>query len=206
METILVVGASGNIGVSAVKAALNTGRNVLAVVRNQASTSKLFKHVGTSQGITAVEADVTSPDGVQSVVDRVLKGELPPFHHVYSSVGTFDLTSPITKLDTQAFRRTMNINLEANFCAAGDSGWGGVTAIGQGALFSLANVTCRELTGTNILDHDEVAKEKDGRSIESSVLAPHYGQILARPEISASRVSLLRPEDIKNLKFQKKLG
>ncbi|KAH6867504.1 hypothetical protein B0T10DRAFT_572251 [Thelonectria olida] len=191
METVLVVGATGNIGVSAVKAALNTGRHVLAVVRNKA-------------------------------------------------IGTFDLTSPITKLDTQAFRRAMNINLEANFFAyratipylleqqyakstwtlmtgaAGNSGWAGVTAISQGALFSLATVACRELADTNVrfnevwlafrVEHDKVAKEKGGTSIGSSVLAPHYEQILARPEISASRVRLLRPEDIANLKFQKKLG
>lgn len=85
METVLVVGATGNIGVSAVKAALNTGRNVIAVVRNQASTSKLIRHLGTSKGITIAEADVTSPDGVQSVVQRVREGQLPSFQHVYSS-------------------------------------------------------------------------------------------------------------------------
>lgn len=85
METVLVVGATGNIGVSAVKAALNTKRNVLAIVRNASSAAKLFEHVGTSQGITTVEADVTSEDGVQSVVDRVRQGELPSFQHVYAT-------------------------------------------------------------------------------------------------------------------------
>jgi len=35
METVLVVGATGNIGVSAVTAALRSKRNVLAIVRNQ---------------------------------------------------------------------------------------------------------------------------------------------------------------------------
>jgi NAD(P)-dependent dehydrogenase (short-subunit alcohol dehydrogenase family) len=133
METILVVGATGNIGVSAVKAALNTGRNVIAVVRNQASTSKLIQHVGTSKGITIAEADVTSPGGVQSVVQRVREGQLPSFQHVYSSgkyalkttsrdnidsgiVGTFDLSPHITDVSTEAFRRVMNVNVEANFC------------------------------------------------------------------------------------------
>jgi NAD(P)-dependent dehydrogenase (short-subunit alcohol dehydrogenase family) len=85
METVFVIGATGNIGVSVVKAALNTKRNVLAVVRNATSAAKLFEHVGTSEGITTVEADVTSENGVQSVVDRVQKGELPPFQHVYAT-------------------------------------------------------------------------------------------------------------------------
>ncbi|KAI8665067.1 hypothetical protein LRP88_12899 [Fusarium phalaenopsidis] len=237
METVLVVGATGKIGVSAVKAALNTGRNVIAVVRNQASTSKLLKHVGTSKGITVAEADVTSPDGIQSIVQRVREGQLPSFQHVYSSVGTFDLSPHITDVSTEAFRRIMNVNLEANFFAyratipylleqkygkstwtlmtgaAGDSGWAGVTAISQGALFSLANVACRELAETNIrfnevwlafrVEHDEDAA-KHG-SIGSSTFAPHYEQILGRPEISASRVRLAKPADISNFTWSKKL-
>ena len=84
-STVLIAGATGNIGVAATKAALNTGRNVLAIVRNPSSKAKLFEHVGTSDGITTVEADVASENGLQSVVDRVRKGELPAFQHVYSA-------------------------------------------------------------------------------------------------------------------------
>lgn len=84
METVLVVGATGNIGVAAIHGALRTKRNVLAIVRNQDSASKLFKHVGTKDGITTVEADVTSETGVQGVVDQVKAGKLPTFQHVYS--------------------------------------------------------------------------------------------------------------------------
>ncbi len=85
METVLIVGATGHIGVSAVKAVLQTGRHVLAVVRNQASAAKLFYHVGTTEGITTVEADVCSESGVQDVVDQVKAGKLPAFQHVYSA-------------------------------------------------------------------------------------------------------------------------
>jgi len=85
METVLVVGATGNIGVSAVTAALRSGRNVLAVVRNQNSAEKLVKHVGSSKGITFVEADLLSDTGVKGVVERVRAGKLPTFQHVYSS-------------------------------------------------------------------------------------------------------------------------
>lgn len=85
METVLIVGASGNIGVAATIAALRSKRHVLAIVRNKASEEKLFQHVGTKEGITIAEADVTSEDGVQKVVDRVRDGELPSFQHVFSA-------------------------------------------------------------------------------------------------------------------------
>jgi NAD(P)-dependent dehydrogenase (short-subunit alcohol dehydrogenase family) len=84
-ETVLVIGSTGNIGVSAVRGALNAGRNVLAIVRNQKSAEKLKKYIDSSEPVTVVEADVTSPTGVKSVVDRVRTGELPAFQHVWSS-------------------------------------------------------------------------------------------------------------------------
>jgi NAD(P)-dependent dehydrogenase (short-subunit alcohol dehydrogenase family) len=84
-EVVLVVGATGNIGVSATIAALRTGRSVLAIVRNPASAEKLFKNVGSSQGITTVEADIASDKGVQSVIEQVKAGKLPAFQHVFAS-------------------------------------------------------------------------------------------------------------------------
>jgi len=83
-ETVLIVGATGNIGVAATKGALNSGRNVLAIVRSQNSADKLVKNIGTSKGITFVEADVASDTGVKGVVDKVRAGKLPAFQHVYS--------------------------------------------------------------------------------------------------------------------------
>jgi NAD(P)-dependent dehydrogenase (short-subunit alcohol dehydrogenase family) len=85
METVLVVGATGNIGVSAITAALRLKRNVLAIVRNQNSADKLVKYIGSSEGITFAEANVLSDSGVKGVVDQVRAGKLPSFQHVYSS-------------------------------------------------------------------------------------------------------------------------
>lgn len=85
METVLVVGATGNIGVSTVKAALRSGRHVLAVVRNQVSAKNLFRHVGTQEGISTVEADILSEHGIQGVVEKVKSGHLPAFQHVYAA-------------------------------------------------------------------------------------------------------------------------
>lgn len=85
MPTVLVVGATGNIGTSAILAALRSKLNVLAIVRNQASAEKLFANVGTREGVTTVEADIMSEQGVKGVVEKVRKGELPAFQHVYAA-------------------------------------------------------------------------------------------------------------------------
>lgn len=83
METVLVVGATGNIGTSAIIGALRSGRKVLAIVRNDSSAAKLFRNLATKEGVTTVQADVTSENGVRSVVEQVKAGRLPAFQHVY---------------------------------------------------------------------------------------------------------------------------
>jgi len=241
METVLVVGATGNIGVSVIIAALRSKLNVLALVRNQASAAKLFQHVGTKDGITVVEADVTSDDGVEKVVAQVKDGNLPSFQHVYSAVGVMNMTSPIQNLDIAAFRQNIHVSLEANFLAyratipylieqgnpnstwtlitggAGELGFAGVTAVSQGALFSLANVACLENAKTNIrfnevylcyrVDFDSVCEEEGTADrIKVSDFARVYEGILANKDIKASRVSILGPEDIKDLKYKEKLA
>lgn len=138
METVLVVGASGDIGVSVIIAALRSGRQVLAIVRNNAAEQKIIQHVGTTEGIIFVEAQVTDENNVQKVVDRVRAGELPVFQHVYSAgkyrsqlprspvvylsnaqihkvVGKMETTHPTQNLEMSAFRDIMSINLEGNF-------------------------------------------------------------------------------------------
>jgi NAD(P)-dependent dehydrogenase (short-subunit alcohol dehydrogenase family) len=84
-ETVLVIGSTGNIGFSAVHAALSAKRKVLAVVRDQNSADKLVKYIGSNENITFTQADVLSDTGVKSVVDQVRAGKLPAFQHVWSS-------------------------------------------------------------------------------------------------------------------------
>lgn len=85
-ETVLVVGATGNIGVAAIIGALRSDRNVLAIVRDQHSAKKVFEHVLSTDHvrIKTVEADAVSEQGVQSVVDKVRAGSLPAFQHVFA--------------------------------------------------------------------------------------------------------------------------
>lgn len=92
METILVVGSTGNIGTAAIVGALRSGRKVLAIVRNEDSASKLFRNIGSQEGITTVQADVTADGGVRSVVEQVRAGKLPAFQHVYCASQSFNVT------------------------------------------------------------------------------------------------------------------
>ncbi|OBT66662.1 hypothetical protein VE03_03935 [Pseudogymnoascus sp. 23342-1-I1] len=238
METVLVIGATGNIGVAAVLGALRSGRNVLALVRNQASAAKLFQQVGTHEGITIVEADIMSDQGVQSVVDQVRASKLPAFQHVYSAAGgAYDVT-PLQKLHINEMRKCMAINFESNFLAygatipylleqknvkctwtlctgsQGDIGLRAAPGISQGPLFSMATAACREIAGTNVrfnevyldrrVEIDSVA-EKTG-AMKSSDFSNVYSGILARPEIEGCRVTVKYDEDLKELKYKKKLN
>nr|WNZ75421.1 hypothetical protein [Trichoderma harzianum] len=173
-EHVLVIGATGNIGVAAVKGALNSGRQVLAIVRNQASAEKLYKHVGSTEGIKVIEADVTSDTGIKSVVDQVKAGKLPDFQHVYTCVGGEYTNVPLKSITTERLRKNINMSLEANFFAyrdtieylqeknhpdstwtictgsQGDMAIFALPAITQGPLFSMATAAARENEKTNV--------------------------------------------------------
>ena len=135
METVLVIGATGNVGASAILAALNTGRSVIAVVRNASSADKLYRNVGTREGITTVEADVTSLESLKGVVEKVERGDLPAFQHVYSAgkrsmlfhfevilladvaaAGGLYGDTPLLQVDVEELRTNMVINFESNLC------------------------------------------------------------------------------------------
>ncbi|EFQ85068.1 hypothetical protein PTT_20113 [Pyrenophora teres f. teres 0-1] len=97
-ETVLVVGATGNIGIATIIGALRLDRNVLAVVRNQHSAKNVFEHVlGGHDRIKIVEANAVSDEGVQSVVDKVRAGGLCPLSSMYLLVVRELCSTPISK-------------------------------------------------------------------------------------------------------------
>ncbi|KAM0717519.1 hypothetical protein Q7P37_007371 [Cladosporium fusiforme] len=173
-ETVLVVGSTGNIGLSAVHAALCAKRKVLAVVRNQSSADKLIKYIGSDEDITFTQADVLSDTGIKGVVDQVRQGKLPAFQHVWSSVGGEYVVEPIEGISTERLRMNMNVSFESNFFAYRDtigylreqknprSTWTICTgsqgdiashvlpAMTQGALFPFTKAAARENEDTNV--------------------------------------------------------
>ncbi|PNP49033.1 hypothetical protein THARTR1_10215 [Trichoderma harzianum] len=224
LERVLVIGATGNIGVAAVKGALRSGRQVLAV------------HVGSSQGIQVVEASVVSDTGVKGVVDQVKAGKLPAFQHVYTCVGGEYTDVPLKDITTERLRKNINMAFESNFFAyrdtieylykqnhpnstwtictgsQGDEAMFALPAMGQGPLFSMATAAARENEKTNVrvnevylmfrVEVDEAAKEHGVSS--SSEFASVYEGILNNPEIRSSRVRVASPADFTDLKWAKK--
>jgi len=94
----------------------------------------------------------------------------------------------------------------------GDFGMHAAPALTQGALYSLANVACRDNKETNVrfnevylslrVEVDESA-EKTG-FFKASTFAETFQEILTRPEIQSSRISVFEKQDMKELKFKEK--
>jgi hypothetical protein len=106
--------------------------------------------------------------------------------------------------------------------AAGDRGYGGVTAIGQGALYGLINVAIRESGSTGASEPSahsvrvneiylagSVAYDTDAASqpgaMPSSEFGLVYQGILANEKIRGARVTVTGPADLKELKWTAKL-
>ncbi|KAJ5041452.1 hypothetical protein J3E74DRAFT_413057 [Bipolaris maydis] len=82
-KTVLIIGATSNIGVAAILDALGSDRNFLAVVRDQHSI-KVLEHVPTGYDrITVVESDAVSDQGVQNIVAKALAGTNVRFNEIY---------------------------------------------------------------------------------------------------------------------------
>ncbi|KAH8653864.1 short-chain dehydrogenase/reductase-like protein SDR [Xylariales sp. PMI_506] len=215
METVLVVGATGNIGVAAVYAALRSQRSVLAIVRNQASADKLINHIGSREGITIVEADITSEQGLQGVVDQVKAGKLPSFQHVYSAPGGLYVSPPLAELGVDELHTAMNINFETHFFAyqatvpylieqanptstwtlcsgaQGDIGTRAAPALSQGALYSFATTAARQLRGSKIRFNEVYLAKR----VEVDVDAAHSGAIPSS-EFAANYEAILQHSEI----------
>ncbi|OLN96676.1 hypothetical protein CCHL11_00810 [Colletotrichum chlorophyti] len=240
-ETVLIFGASGNVGVAAIIGALRTKRNVLAVVRSQASAEKIFKYVGSKDGITTVIADVSSEEAVRGVVDQVRAGKLPSFQHVWASPGGAYWDTSILDLEIAALREIMIGNFETyviayratvpylleqgfpsstwTMCtgAQGDIAQRVAPAVTQGALFSFATAAARQTEKTNVRFNEvylayRVQFEVEGGSQQfrgfhittSSDFAPLYEKLLERKDIKGSRLKVLKPQDVTELKFKRK--
>lgn len=98
--------------------------------------------------------------------------------------------------------------------ASGDNGSRAGASMTQGALYSLANVACLDNTATNVRFNEiylglfvmaDAALAEQYGVMKASEFAVAYEKILARPDIKGCRVKVCQPEDLKELRFSKKL-
>ncbi|KZL64178.1 short-chain dehydrogenase [Colletotrichum incanum] len=219
-ETVLVFGASGNVGVAAIIGALSSKCHVIAIVRNQASAEKIFKYVGSRDGITIVKADITSEESVRA---GRLAWETPTLDLKISElqeIMTVNFESYIS-----AYTTTIPYLLEKGFTgstwtmctgASGDMGYRVAPSVTQGALFSFAITAARENEKTNIRFNEvylayrvRFEVEEDSQIVAgiriplttSKDFAPLYEKILGRTDIRSSRVKARTPQDVVELSY-----
>jgi hypothetical protein len=93
--------------------------------------------------------------------------------------------------------------------AAGELGAGGVTALTQGALYSMANVASRELARSNVRFNEvflNLRVDFEGpNSVRPAEFSHNYEQLLRNQTIKGCRVNVKQRADIDDLKWEAKI-
>jgi NAD(P)-dependent dehydrogenase (short-subunit alcohol dehydrogenase family) len=112
-RTILVTGGGSGIGKGVAAAVVAAGGNAMLVGRNADKLSAAADEIRAQGGAGQVlyePADVTNEDEVARVVDAatVWTGRL---HGVVNCAGGSETIGPITQIDSEAWRRTIDLNI-----------------------------------------------------------------------------------------------
>ncbi|KAK1985437.1 hypothetical protein LZ30DRAFT_779036 [Colletotrichum cereale] len=187
-QTVLAIGATGNIGIAAILGALRSGLHVLAVVRNQDSAKKIKEHVSEGQDkITVVEAD-----------------------HVFCSRGRYTERT-LLKATTAELREFVTHNFKSNFSPKAIRGTKPCRPSHRRTMFSMAYSAIKGLADTNVRFNEihlaqrvevDVVAEQHG-NMKSSVFGRVYANILADTDVEGCRVRVESESDVDGLRAQK---
>ena len=113
-KTVLVTGGGSGIGKGAATAAVAAGANVMLVGRNAdrlaAAAEEIKGHAEDGGSVLYEPADVTNEDEVSRVVEAATAwtGNL---HGVVHCAGGSETIGPVTQIDSEAWRRTVDLNI-----------------------------------------------------------------------------------------------
>ena len=113
-KTVLVTGGGSGIGKGAATAAVAAGANVMLVGRNAdrlaAAAEEIKGHAEDGGSVLYEPADVTNEDEVSRVVEAATAwtGRL---HGVVHCAGGSETIGPVTQIDSEAWRRTVDLNI-----------------------------------------------------------------------------------------------
>lgn len=112
-RTYLVTGGGSGIGKGVAAALAGAGANVMIVGRNADKLAAAAEHIEAGDGAGSVRyepADVTDEDEMTRAVDAAAawKGRL---HGVVHCAGGTETIGPITQIDSEAWRRTVDLNV-----------------------------------------------------------------------------------------------
>jgi len=182
-RTYLVTGGGSGIGKGVAAALAGAGANVMIVGRNADKLAAAAEHIGAGDGAGSVRyepADVTDEDEMTRAVDAAAawKGRL---HGVVHCAGGTETIGPITQIDSEAWRRTVDLNV-------------------NGTMYVLKHA-CRELVrggGGSFVGISSIAASNTHRWFGAygvTKSAVDHMMMLAADELGASwvRVNSIRP-------------
>lgn len=182
-RTYLVTGGGSGIGKGVAAALAGAGANVMIVGRNADKLAAAAEHIEAGDGAGSVRyepADVTDEDEMTRAVDAAAawKGRL---HGVVHCAGGTETIGPITQIDSEAWRRTVDLNV-------------------NGTMYVLKHA-CRELVrggGGSFVGISSIAASNTHRWFGAygvTKSAVDHMMMLAADELGASwvRVNSIRP-------------
>ncbi|KAJ3331879.1 Outer membrane efflux protein [Blyttiomyces sp. JEL0837] len=119
-SVVLVIGATGNIGSSAVASYLNHGATVIAPSRTQESLDKLHQFltkfsVPVTKLTTVPNVNVSDGKDAEKLAGLIQQKFNGKLDHVVCSSGPWWNTPPLHQMDVETYRKALASNVDAHF-------------------------------------------------------------------------------------------
>lgn len=132
-KTVIVTGAGSGIGRATARRILAEGGRVIAVDVVSAGIDALSE-AATAGSVVAVTADITSPDGVASIIEAAGPG----IDGLANIAGIMDGMTPLHETDDALWRRVLAVNVDGTF-ALSRAVLPSMLARGRGSIVNIAS-------------------------------------------------------------------
>jgi NAD(P)-dependent dehydrogenase (short-subunit alcohol dehydrogenase family) len=110
MDSVLVAGGTGALGVAVVRELLEDGRAVTATWVMERERERVEQELGGADGLALVQADLLDPDAATAAVDSV-----EALRAVVNLVGGYAGGKDVDETDPEEFERMLALNLRPGF-------------------------------------------------------------------------------------------
>jgi len=118
-KTVLITGATGNVGSSAVKEFLEQGASVIATSRSKASLEKLTEKLQEisipTEKLIPVVVDISNDQEFSKIANQIREKTLPEIDHVISSTGPWWKYDHLYDVTFEQWNEVMNANVNPHF-------------------------------------------------------------------------------------------
>lgn len=110
-KNIIIIGGTTGLGLSAAKAFVANGANIIVVGRNADSAAEAKKILGKKAGV--MSADAIHPDTAKNAIAACLKkfGNIDGLYHVAGGSGRKSGDGPLHELTLEGWNKTLELNL-----------------------------------------------------------------------------------------------